>query len=393
MPASQANQAHREEVINTHLALLLARHGVNAEAETIHQSGRARPDVMFTLGGLRVILEGKFADVPDADAVVLADASKRIVAGICHIAVALVYPKALRTASTTSLEPVLSNSRLRYLIISETGQTEWAEAVPSEILASLRRVHESLTKDDIVAESARRLSERIEGIAALWAGQPAVCDKLSVLLGMPEKRDETSEERDARRVTATKVASLVLANAMIFQEQLAAFGGDSRVQSLRAYDNQADPVARLKAHWRMVWTEIDYVPIFQIGEAILGELPINQSALASVRWLMAEAKAICANQSALRHDLMGRIYHWLLHHAKYLGTYYTGTSSATLLLKLAFALDWPGRDFGALEDLANFVVSDLACGTGTLLMASAQALTDQFIGPWTPDLGQAGGKM
>jgi hypothetical protein len=76
---------------------------------------------------------------------------------------------------------------------------------------------------------------------------------------------------------------------------------------------------------------------------------------------------------------MGRIYHWLLHHAKYLGTYYTGTSSATLLLKLAFALDWAGRDFGDPEDLASFVVSDLACGTGTLLMASAQALTDQFI--------------
>ena len=40
-----------------------------------------------------------------------------------------------------------------------------------------------------------------------------------------------------------------------------------------------------------------------------------------------------AEQAAFRHDLMGRIYHWLLHHAKYLGTYYTSVSSATLLLK------------------------------------------------------------
>ena len=53
-------QRHREEVINAGLAILLTRHGIDAEAETILRSGGARPDVMFTLGGLRVIIEGKF---------------------------------------------------------------------------------------------------------------------------------------------------------------------------------------------------------------------------------------------------------------------------------------------------------------------------------------------
>ena len=86
---------HREESINTHLALLLAKHGVDAESETIQRSGQQRPDVMFNLGGLRVIIEGKYADTPDAETVVLDDASKRVQSGICHIAVALVYPSAL----------------------------------------------------------------------------------------------------------------------------------------------------------------------------------------------------------------------------------------------------------------------------------------------------------
>ena len=75
---------------------------------------------------------------------------------------------------------------------------------------------------------------------------------------------------------------------------------------------------------------------------------------------------------------MGRIYHWLLHHAKYLGTYYTSVPSATLLLKLALAAKWP-QDFGDPVELASFKVADLACGTGTLLMAAAQALSDVFI--------------
>jgi len=370
---------HREESVNTQLAILLTRHGVTAESETIHQSGRQRPDVMFTLSGLRVIIEGKFSDTPDADNIVRSDALKRVQSGLCHIAVALVYPKKIRTVTTSELEKTLSTSRLKFLIIAETGLTEWAEATPSEMLASLRRLHESLTKDDIVAESAKQLSDKIEVIAALWIGQTATCDRLSNLLGMPAKRGETGDERNARRITATKVASLVLANAMIFQELLATSGGDGRVDSIRAYDTDPDPLAAIKRHWHWIWTKINYVPIFQIGEAILQEIPISQNAIAAIRWLMSEAKAICANQSALRHDLMGRIYHWLLHHAKYLGTYYTATSSATLLLKLTFAQKWQGRDFGSPQKLADFVVADLACGTGTLLMAAAQALTDQFI--------------
>jgi hypothetical protein len=370
---------HREESVNTQIALLLTRHGVIAESETIQQSGQQRPDVMFILGGLRVIIEGKFSDTPNADNIVLSDALKRVQSGICHIAVALVYPEDIRTTSTPQLEKILSASGLRFLIISETGQTEWAEATPAEILASLRRVHESLIRDDIVAKSAGQLSERIEVIASLWIGQTATCDRLSDLLGIPAKRGETAEERKARRIAATKIASLVLANAMIFQEQLASNGGDSRVVSLRSYDKDTDPVASIKSHWHAIWKKINYVPIFQLGEAILQEIPASQNAVSAIRRLMTEAKAICANQSALRHDLMGRIYHWLLHHAKYLGTYYTATSSATLLLKLVFAQNWEGQDFGSPKKLADFVVADLACGTGTLLMAAAQAITDRFV--------------
>ena len=87
---------HREESINTQLAILLTRHGVDAEPETIHQSGQQKPDVMFVLGGLRVIIEGKFSDTPEAEKTVLSDALKRIQSGICHISVALVYPRLRR---------------------------------------------------------------------------------------------------------------------------------------------------------------------------------------------------------------------------------------------------------------------------------------------------------
>ena len=76
---------------------------------------------------------------------------------------------------------------------------------------------------------------------------------------------------------------------------------------------------------------------------------------------------------------MGRIYHLLLLEAKYLGTYYTSVPAATLLLKLTLDIDrWPNVDWANHDALREFRIADLACGTGTLLMAASQALTGQF---------------
>src|ERR1700682_2375877 len=83
---------NREEVVNTQLAILISRLGVTADAETIHVHGKHRPDVLFELRGLRVVIEGKFADHPGAEQIVLEDARKRVRSGIAHIAAAAIYP-------------------------------------------------------------------------------------------------------------------------------------------------------------------------------------------------------------------------------------------------------------------------------------------------------------
>lgn len=96
-------QRNREEAVNTQLAILISKLGVTADAETIHVHGKHRPDVIFEMRGLRVVIEGKFADHPSAGDVVLDDARKRVASGIAHIAAAAVYPLALRSAPTTKL--------------------------------------------------------------------------------------------------------------------------------------------------------------------------------------------------------------------------------------------------------------------------------------------------
>lgn len=372
-----AGQRNREEAVNTQLAILISRYGVTADGETIHVHGKHRPDVLFQLRGLRVVIEGKFPDHPNAGDVVLEDARRRVKSGIAHIAAAVVYTAALRSAPTTKIIETLEKSQLRFRIVSETHETEtWFEGPPSALMDALRRAQEALTKDDIVEQTARALSAQLETVARLWWGQPGACDRLSSILTIPAPKDEAPEKAKERRDTAARVAALVLANAYIFQEQLAQ--ADERVDTLRKLEISSNIVDTTSKHWRWIWENINYVPIFQLGEKVLNELPENRNTTIAVKALLGEAQAICRQQAALRHDLMGRIYHWLLHEAKYLGTYYTSVSAATLLLKLALSLDWK-NNFANVRELADFKVADLACGTGTLLMAAAQALTDRYI--------------
>ncbi|MGL4964913.1 MAG: hypothetical protein ACRC67_27050 [Inquilinus sp.] len=181
-----------------------------------------------------------------------------------------------------------------------------------------------------------------------------------------------------RRETTAKLAALMLANAFIFQEQLSSL--EYKVKPIRYMLGERDFVGKTAIHWKMIIDEINYVPIFKVARDIILSLPSHPDADSSVRHLAQRALEIVSKKAALRHDLMGRIYHLLLMEAKYLGTYYTSVPAATLLLKLTLDIDrWPNVDWANPTILREFRIADLACGTGTLLMAASQALTDNFI--------------
>src|SRR6516162_9907609 len=180
-----------------------------------------------------------------------------------------------------------------------------------------------------------------------------------------------------RRETTAKLAALMLANAFIFQEQLSSL--DAKVRTIHSVMAERDFIGTAAAHWEMIITELNYVPIFKVARQILLSLPATGDTDKSVRHLAQRALEIVRKKAALRHDLMGRIYHLLLLEAKYLGTYYTSIPAATLLLKLALDVDRWESDWSDPEQIASFRIIDLACGTGTLLMAANQAISDNFV--------------
>jgi len=88
---------------------------------------------------------------------------------------------------------------------------------------------------------------------------------------------------------------------------------------------------------------------------------------------------ITSRRAALRHDLMGRIYHRLLADAKYFGAFYTTVPAATLLLKLTLDPADEEIDWADLDQIGKLRIADLACGTGTLLKASLQTIVENYV--------------
>ncbi|MDI9349065.1 MAG: N-6 DNA methylase [Candidatus Symbiobacter sp.] len=369
----------REEVINVHLALLLCEGGVDANAETIINDGKARPDVLFYLRGLRVMIEGKYEDVPSAKNIVLNDAKKRLENGIAQMSVAVIYPETnLRDIETREIANELKKARLIYCILTELTENEqWFEGNYSELLTSLRRVQQDLADNDFIERTARSLHEKLDVVALQWNGNSR--DSLSHILGIPIGKNENLEQERLRRSTAAHIAALILSNALIFQQQLSKTNPKIKpIERFFSENSESNPCTEITKYWNYIWNEINYIPIFQLAEQAIIEYPADNAANNAIKILAEEVINICNKRAALRHDLMGRIYHWLLNTAKYIGAYFTSSPAATLLLKLSFTENWD-INFSDPKQLEQFNVVDLACGTGTLLMAASQALTDEYI--------------
>ncbi len=181
----------------------------------------------------------------------------------------------------------------------------------------------------------------------------------------------------AQKNAIGRIGGLILANAMIFQEILAEH--DRRVLPLSRILPERLLLDAFASHWQFIINEINYQPIFHLAREAILSLTMNPYIVRAVENLGRAAEQVVQMKAALRHDLMGRVYHRLLAEAKYLGTYYTGVPAATLLLKLALRPDGWQTKWHDLEEVRKLRVADLACGTGTLLMAAAHSLTDNYV--------------
>lgn len=105
-----SSSGFREEVFNVFLAVLLGERGIVSVPESIQKipsQKRRIPDVTVTeFWGLRVILEGRIHESPQAQQSLLLDAKKRIDEGLAPTCIAVLYPPDLRHVDWADIKKI-----------------------------------------------------------------------------------------------------------------------------------------------------------------------------------------------------------------------------------------------------------------------------------------------
>ena len=353
-----APETIREEGVNVHLAQLLRNRGISARAE--RRSREGVPDVRADLrSGDQVILECKWEE---ARGLLESQLDERLATFPEALGlVGILYPSRLRQEEDT-LTCLETATDLQWWLHGSRGN----------------RIPEPRTRTGSVAELAdnlRTLPLELEGVDRVVAAADAVGYALEQAAGRVTKHARisrriadiiasTDQEKD--RAAALRIGCLVLFNALAFQDRLAAANEDVPTVS----ETLGQGIPGLRKTWRDICDNIDYVPVFELAAeilAVLGDGPeeVQGPVLGHLVKAMEDTRRLEG------HDLSGRLFHTLLTDAKFTGAYYTSVPAATLLARLVFH-NWPsGVDWSDHEFPSSLNVADLACGTGTLLMAVA----------------------
>ena len=356
--APPSGEAIREEVVNTLLAELLNDRQVTARAE--RRSHKGVPDLRVELpGGDAVIAECKWDDAAGPLESQLGDRVGAFPEAIGVFGV--LYPDRLRRAENTQAA-LADATDIRWWLHGSRGAVVAERPVRSGSVAELadhvRTLPLELEGLDRVAAAAGVIRYALEEAAGEFDKHARIAHRIADLIA------RTDQEGD--QAAALRIGCLVLFNAVAFQDRLASARPDVATvgESLR----QGTPGLLLT--WRRICDEIDYVPVFELAIDIL-EVLADAPRDVQVQGIAPLAKAVEETRQLKGHDLSGRLFHTLLSDAKFTGAYYTSVPSATLLARLVFH-DWPaGVDWSDHEFPASLNVADLACGTGTLLMAVA----------------------
>ncbi|MBZ0294409.1 MAG: hypothetical protein K8L99_17735 [Anaerolineae bacterium] len=372
--------SQRQEVFNVLLAQLLQERGAVVAPESILYTGTTRvrqmPDVIVNFQGLRIAIEGE-VEAPSAQEKAINSAQRRVETGVAHIGVAVVYPAPLRAVDFANLKNALSQATLQIAVTTEAGNTGYATGDIDYLERALRSTFEQLIREDVVTDSVALLDNAVEQFAAAALSNRGNWGRITHALGGSVTEAELDELTPKQQGANCRIGGLVLINAMIFHDILS--GHHTQITPLSSILAQKN-LEVFADEWQYILDEINFYSIFYLAREVFTNLSRSSWGLSeALNFMASTALKISERRAALRHDLMGRVYHRLLAEAKYLGTYYTSIPAATLLLKIALRPDgWQVQWDDAVE-VGKLRIADLSCGTGTLLMAAADTLIDNHV--------------
>lgn len=375
-----------EQTINTALGEVLADFGsdwrVRAERIGTIFSGGGRPDVLIEKpGDWPVVIEAEVGDHRQAEVEARARLGRDLVGNPRPIdfAIALVYPDSLRHQHDAALRRTLRECDFEYVvvqresggIVSRIPESGWLRGGIRDVAMIVHLLSVPASQVDVLADALALGVTQAEG--SFTSAHPhgsSLGERIADVLG--QRDDEEGQTR--------KMAMTVIANALVFHEALAdvqftvqdpSTGSTQPVKPVRHFRSSGRFLpTQLLDHWDAI-LQVNYWPIFHTAGAILRQLPTN-TAVTALNILWATAEKLIAGGVTKSHDLTGIVFQRLIADRKFLATFYTSPSAATLLSALALPLHLPLRHtrWDDLESLATIRIGDFACGTGTLLSAA-----------------------
>ena len=275
--------------------------------------------------------------------------------------VGILYPERLRHAEDTNAT-LSTIDNLQWWLHGSRGAVKpnprIREGSVADLADQLRTLPLELEGVDRVAAAAEAIGYALEQVAGQISKHARIARNIADIIA------ETDQEKN--RSAALRIGCLVLFNALAFQDRLAAANEDVPTVG----EALGQDITGLRDSWRYICEKIDYVPVFQLAADII-DLLVDWPDASPLSIIQPLVKAMEDTRRLEGHDLSGRLFHTLLTDAKFTGAYYTSVPAATLLTRLVFQ-DWPPNvDWADHEFPASLSVADLACGTGTLLMAVA----------------------
>ena len=328
--------------------------------------------------GLPVAIETEFGSGPtvEKDAIarlgkVLSDDSKRI-----EQVIALCLPESLRFENQGELDEKLELAQFELCVYSISGPQHlnqeyrrwpsegWVQGGIDDLSMTIE--HTALSENQIT-DSMEILDAGIDQAANI------------LLFHSKQTSNETPELiaaclHQSNTEQTIKMAMAILANAMVFHESIANIKNVPNLNRLKIKNGQPSASDILKV-WNQVMDEINYFPIFSIATEILQLLTkdIAPSVLDCLEGIVGKLILLGATS---QHDFSGRMFQKLIEDRKFLATFYTLPTSATLLSELAvsrLSTDWSKKS--TIEQLQ---VGDFACGTGALLNAAYSSILSRY---------------
>ena len=359
-------------------AILRGMNGWEAEAEMVDRvvdEPRLQPDIIVESGGNAVIIETEYSpartletEVHDRMDVELYGAG--VPAGIMGVKI----PERVKKMRGDAVRDELASAHdFEYFVRMQDGSRfpERGSLTGSmhDIAAAVRLVIVPLRR---VAECVDMMGSSIDRIHACVMVTPnSVVEGIARELRIPLDLDDENIWRDE----SGRMAGLIMLNAGVFYEELAAYNGDiTPTQQLKVVGIlDQDMVVRT---WNDVCENIDYCPVFNIASEILARLPASQAGC-----VLEEMGAAVSRISALRvqksGDVYGMLYQGMLASRKNAAAFYTRPEAATLLAGLVM----PASDDAVWDDMdtvTSWRIADFACGTGMLLTAAYQYITNNL---------------